>query len=76
MVSGQDMDTKKMKRLMKKSEGKERLSQRGTVDAVMKNLGVGRFLFTLEGRTRLDDDCPREPSDSPSIGNPSWYLFL
>ena len=46
--------------------GKEKASQRRSVDAVLKNVGVGKYFATLEGRKHLDDDGTTAPS---------WYLF-
>ena len=63
MVNGKDKETSNR-------AGKEVISQRGSVDAVLKNVGIGKYSVTFEGRKSLDDDAVG------NRGNPSWYSFL
>lgn len=47
--------------------GKEKASQHHSVDAVLKNVNLGKYSATLENRKNLDDDGTTASS---------WYLFL
>ena len=70
MVNGKDTESPEMIKLGSMRTGKEVVSQRGSVDAVLKNVGIGKYSVTFEGRKSLDDDA------FENRGNPSWYSFV
>ena len=70
MSNGADSESAKMKKLAMQRAGKEVISQHGSVDAVVKNIGIGNFSVTFEGRKSLD------ANENDIQGNPSWYSFI
>ena len=70
MMRGKDSRSEKVMAGAERRYGTEVRSQRGSVDAVIKNLGVGKFSVTFEGRTNLDSGAYE------NMGNPSWYTFV
>ena len=70
MAGGADSESAKMKKLALDRAGKEVISQHGSVDAVVKNIGIGKFSVTFEGRKSLDANA------NDIQGNPSWYSFI
>ena len=55
-MHGGDPESPENKARASARTGKEKASQRRSVDAVLKNVGVGKYFATLEGRKHLDDD--------------------
>ena len=70
MEKGEDSASKEVMARADRRYGTEVRSQRGSVDAVLKNIGVGKFSVTFEGRTSLDSGAFK------NMGNPSWYTFV